>query len=263
MVPPRGLDGTLPRNAIGSRAGDGGECADSSGFADGSISGAEALLRWQHPTRGLIGPGEFLAVAEAAGVIGPIGKWVVDQAIQAVHRLDAEGLGSGCFVAANVSVHQLEDPGFAGHVVDTLVRSGIEPARLHIEVTETLPLGDSLAMSTNLATLRSCGVVIALDDFGTRYATLETLLRCPLDVVKIDRIFVDRITIDPVARGLVAAVVNLCAEVGMEVVAEGVETAEQATALVALGCPFGQGYFFGRPVPVEQFLLDAAVGALN
>lgn len=232
-------------------------------LGDASVRGAEALLRWQHPTRGLIGPGEFLAVAETAGAIVPIGKWVVNQACDTIARLGDAGYDSDCFVAANVSIHQLEDPDFAASVVETVVAAGIEPARLHIEVTETLPLGDSLAMSSNLATLRSCGVVVALDDFGTRYATLETLLRCPLDVVKIDRVFVDRVTVDPVARGLVAAVVNLCAEVGIEVVAEGVETREQADILIELGCPYAQGYYFGRPVPAEQFLLSAPVAAVS
>lgn len=228
-------------------------------LADGSPSGAEALLRWQHPTRGLIGPGEFLGVAEQAGTIEPIGRWVVGEACAAAKRFSEAGFSDDFFVAANVSVHQLEDPTFAPAVIEALIEADLEPTRLHIEVTETLPLGDSLAMNSNLATLRSCGVKIALDDFGTRYATLETLMRCPLDVVKIDRIFVSRITIDSVARALVSSVVGLCAEIGLDVVAEGIETPEQAEALVEVGCPSGQGYFFGRPLPVEQFLARPVV----
>ena len=231
-------------------------------LADGSICGAEALLRWQHPSRGLLGPAEFLAVAEQAGVIGPIGYWVVTEAATVARRLLDSGLLGEFSVAANVSVHQLEDPSFAEHVVEVLVRTGLEPRRLHIEVTETLPLGDSLALNTNLATLRSCGVLVALDDFGTRYATLETLMRTPLDVVKIDKVFVDRVHIDPVARGLVAAVVDLCAKVGMDVVAEGIELVEQADVLRELGCPHGQGYLYGRPVPAEQFLESPVVSVL-
>lgn len=232
-------------------------------LADEAVRGAEALLRWQHPSRGLLGPAEFLAVAEQAGVITPIGHWVVAEACAVARRLLDSGLvadpAGGFSVAANVSVHQLEDPAFAEHVVETLVRSRLEPRRLHLEVTETLPIGDSLALNTNLATLRACGVVVALDDFGTRYATLETLMRTPLDIVKIDKVFVDRVHVDPVARGLVAAVVDLCSTIGMDVVAEGIELPEQAEVLRELGCPFGQGYLFGRPTPVEQFLADPAL----
>jgi diguanylate cyclase (GGDEF)-like protein len=228
-------------------------------IGDSQIRGAEALLRWQHPTRGLLSPREFLAVAETAGVIRPIGDWVIAEACRLARRCVDDGHDVAFSISANVSVHQLDDPDFARRVVDRLAEAELEARRLHIEVTETLPLGDSSAMRRNLAALRAHGVQVALDDFGTRYATLETLMRAELDVVKIDRVFVRDLATDPTARALVGAVVDLCSRIGMDVVAEGIETAEQADVLRDLGCPHGQGYFFGAPAPAEQFLVPDAV----
>ena len=226
---------------------------------DSQIRGAEALLRWQHPTRGLLSPREFLAVAETARVIQPIGEWVIAEACRLARGCLDDGHAVSFSIAANVSVHQLDDPEFAARVVQRIADAGLEPHRLHIEVTETMPLGDSPAMARNLATLRACGVLIALDDFGTRYATLETLMRAELDVVKIDRVFIEHLATDPLARRLVSAVVDLCADTGMDVVAEGIETLEQADVLRDLGCPHGQGFLFGPPAPAERFLVPDAV----
>jgi diguanylate cyclase (GGDEF)-like protein len=228
-------------------------------MADSQIRGAEALLRWEHPTRGLLTPREFLAVAETARVIQPIGEWVISEACRLARACVDDGHDVSFSISANVSVHQLDDPEFADRVVQHLVDARLEPHRLHIEVTETMPLSDSVAMARNLATLRACGVQVALDDFGTRYATLETLMRAELDVVKIDRVFVERLAGDALARRLVGAVVDLCADSGMDVVAEGIETPEQAEILRDLGCPHGQGFFFGAPAPAERFLVPDAV----
>jgi EAL domain-containing protein (putative c-di-GMP-specific phosphodiesterase class I) len=228
-------------------------------MADSQIRGAEALLRWQHPTRGLLSPREFLAVAETARVIQPIGEWVIAEACRLARGCLDDGHDVSFSIAANVSVHQLDDPEFASRVVQRLVDARLEPHRLHIEVTETMPLSDSPAMARNLATLRACGVLVALDDFGTRYATLETLMRAELDVVKIDRVFIEHLATDPLARRLVSAVVDLCSGAGMDVVAEGIETAEQAEILRDLGCPHGQGFFFGVPAPADRFLVPDAV----
>jgi EAL domain-containing protein (putative c-di-GMP-specific phosphodiesterase class I) len=228
-------------------------------MADSQIRGAEALLRWDHPTRGLLTPGEFLAVAETARVIQPIGEWVITEACRIARECVDDGHDVSFSISANVSVHQLDDPEFAGRVVQHLVDAGLEPHRLHIEVTETMPLSDSVAVARNLATLRSSGVQVALDDFGTRYATLETLIRAELDVVKIDKVFVDHLPTDPLARRLVGAVIDLCEASGMDVVAEGIETPEQADILRDLGCPHGQGFLFGVPAPADRFLVPDAV----
>jgi diguanylate cyclase (GGDEF)-like protein len=226
---------------------------------DGQISGAEALLRWEHPTRGLLSPADFLAVAEGAGVIRPMGEWVIDEACRLGRRCADEGHDVSFSISANVSVRQLDDASFADRVVSTLERVGLAPHRLHIEVTETMPLNDSRAVDHNLGVLREAGVLVALDDFGTRYATLETLLRCQLDVVKIDQVFVQQVDTAPFARKLVDAVVSLCADSGLGVVAEGVETEAQANVLRDLGCPQAQGFHFGRPVPADDFLVASLV----
>jgi diguanylate cyclase (GGDEF)-like protein/PAS domain S-box-containing protein len=217
-------------------------------LADLRVVGAEALVRWQHPTAGLLAPGEFVPDAEESGLIGDIGWLVFEQAcrfVRAAPRLR---------VAVNVSARQLTDETFVPRLLSLLRRHDVEPARLKIELTESLLAdehGDSLA---TLARLRSSGFGVAIDDFGTGYSSLAYLHKLPVTELKIDRSFVS-----PLGRGrehdsLVVAIVGLAEALGLAVVAEGVETAEQAEMLRTLGCAFAQGYLFGRPQPAEQLL---------
>ncbi len=220
---------------------------------DNSIVGAEALVRWQHPQRGLIGPNEFLAVAEGSGVVSQLGAWMAQRSLQFAHLRMAKGDGNFC-TAVNASIRQLDDPSFGLDILECLERFDVPGHHLCVEITETLPVDDAAVMLENLHLLRDVGVLVALDDFGTRYATLETLMNYPIDVIKIDRVFVDHIDANPQARGIVAGIIDIAARSGRSVIAEGVERIEEANVLRDLGCPEAQGYLFSRPIPASEFM---------
>ncbi|MGZ6793540.1 MAG: putative bifunctional diguanylate cyclase/phosphodiesterase, partial [Mycobacteriales bacterium] len=213
-------------------------------LATGQPLGFEALLRWEHPTRGLLTPFAFLDVLEDSDTDSPVAEWVLERACS-----DAAAWSGDCFVSVNVSPRQLARPELARRVADVLTRTGLEPDRLWIEITEDRPVDASQDVA-DVQRLRDLGVHVALDDFGTGYAGLTYLQRLPADTVKIDMVFVSRIVDDPVSRGIVAAVVGLAAALGLQVVAEGVETREQADALVQLGVSCAQGFLWARPAPL-------------
>ncbi len=222
---------------------------DSDGFA----RSAEALVRWEHPTRGLIFPNDFIAVAEESGLIEPLGRWVLDQACAQLARWSASGRARELRLAANVSAKQFRSPDFAVDVLRTLRRHGVEPKALELEVTESVALDaidDSIA---KLSELRSHGVAISLDDFGTGSSSLAYLTRLPLDQLKIDKSFVDVLTDQHQARMVAQAIIALGKGLRLEVVAEGVETREQLNWLRENGCDLFQGYLFSRPVPEDAF----------
>jgi diguanylate cyclase len=226
---------------------------------DGAITGVEALLRWEHPELGSISPAEFVPIAERLGIIVDIGEWVVREACAEAMRWERDDLE----VAVNVSPRQLASPRLAEAVGEALLASGLPPRRLCLEITETALLTNADATRAMLVRLRELGVLLAVDDFGVGHASLLHLRQLlPVDVLKIDKSFVDRVIDDAEDAAIVAAVIRLADGLGLECIAEGVETAEQATALAELGCGAAQGYHFARPLwPPDLAALLAPVAA--
>jgi diguanylate cyclase (GGDEF)-like protein len=210
--------------------------------------GAEALIRWQRPDHGLVPPGSFIGHAEETGLIVPIGMWVLEHACLAALGWPTRSSATPPFVAVKVSSRQLDDPEFPGHVAEILGRTPLVPSRLVLEITESITMSRPELLIDRLEALKALGVQIAIDDFGTGFSTLSYLRRLPVDKVKIDRSFIldlDRAT----DAALVKGIVELARSAGHSSVAEGIETAAQADALTDLGCEFGQGFYFARPVP--------------
>ena len=224
-----------------------------------ALAGFETLARWRHPARGLVSPSDFIPVAEETGLIVEIGAHVLREAC----RYAAAWRG-GLTVAVNLSPAQFAAPDLIGTLDDALRRSGLEPARLEVEITESLPLGDGDGALAILHAIRSRGVRIAMDDFGTGYASLSYLRRFPFDKIKIDQSFVRDLSSRPDCIKIVSAMAALAASLGMSTTAEGVETPEEFALLRDAGCDHLQGFHFGRPQSAESlnFTLPAAVAAL-
>ncbi|MGC8807477.1 MAG: putative bifunctional diguanylate cyclase/phosphodiesterase [Thiomonas sp.] len=221
--------------------------------SDGVVSSAEALIRWQHPQRGLLSPDAFIPLAESSGLIGPMGQWMLEAACQQM----ADWRRMGIIVprvSVNVSALQLAPGQLVGQVRAALARSGIAPAALELEITESLLVDDNQSAFAQLAALRDMGVTIALDDFGTGYSSMAALRKLPIDVMKIDRSFVADLETDASALPSVRAIVALAQAAQLHLVAEGVETEAQARMLRELGCQELQGYLYSRPVAPTQFL---------
>ncbi len=217
----------------------------------GGIVGVEALVRWCHPERGLLSPAVFMAMAEETGLIVPIGRRVLREACRQTREWQA--LRPGLAVNVNLSARQLQDAGLVDEVAGCLESTGLDPACLTLEITESVLLADDAAVARTLAGLKALGVGIALDDFGTGYSSLSHLERFPVDVLKIDKRFVDGLG-NGQAPALTRAILGLGDMLGLKVVAEGVERPEQLRALRDLGCRWGQGYLFARPLPAEEAL---------
>jgi diguanylate cyclase (GGDEF)-like protein len=217
----------------------------------GNVIGFEALLRWKHPSRGIVSPAEFIAVAEETGLIVPLGEWVIRQACrEAVHLPDTTR------VAVNVSAAQFRTPSFVQVVVTALAESGLSPARLELEITETLLMQSNDAVVKALHQLRSLGIRIALDDFGTGYSSLSYVRSFPFDKIKIDRSFVNELGKNGDCAAIVRAIVSLGAGLGIPTTAEGVETAAQLEFVRASGCSEAQGYLLGAPKPMREAVRD-------
>jgi diguanylate cyclase (GGDEF)-like protein len=230
-------------------------------LADGRIIGVEALLRWHHPVHGVIAPMRFIPIAERNGLIIPIGAWVLHEACLQLAAWGDESLT----MSVNVSARQLGTSDLVETVSSALEGSGVEPGRLCLEITETAMMADPTAMSATLTTLKGLGVRLAVDDFGIGYASLRQLRALlPVDILKIDKSFVDGITTDADDAAIVEGVVRLAHSLGLQAVAEGVETAEQLAMLQAWSCQTGQGYHFARPVDpdgVARLLSEAPAAA--
>jgi diguanylate cyclase (GGDEF)-like protein len=208
----------------------------------GRVAGFEALVRWQHPTRGLLGPGEFIPLAEETGLIVPLGRWVLREACRT-----AVAWAGAPYLSVNVAGMQLEQEGFVDEVATALRDSELASSRLVLEVTESSLVGD--AEAERLQALRKLGIRLAIDDFGTGYSSLSYLRRFPMDVLKIDRSFTQEACED---GALLQAIVAMGESLGLVLVPEGIESEEQADELRALGCRLGQGFLFGRPVPASE-----------
>jgi len=220
-------------------------------LATDALVGFEALVRWQHPERGLIPPDEFITIAEECGLIGKIGALVLADACTALARWLERAPEHPLAVSVNVSAHQLADPGLAALVRTAIEDAGVPAARICLEVTES-GLMDAPAVAEVLRALRSTGVTIAIDDFGTGYSSLSRLKSFPVDFLKIDRSFVAGLGTDAEDDVIVSAVVNLGRSLGLRLIAEGIETEEQLRLLTELGCDFGQGYLWSRPLPFDD-----------
>jgi diguanylate cyclase (GGDEF)-like protein/PAS domain S-box-containing protein len=224
------------------------------------VVGAEALVRWTHPTRGLLSPAEFVGMAEETGWIVPIGAWVVEHACAAATQWP-QVLGQKVKVAVNLSARQLNSVDLVGAVGAALSRCGLDPGDLILEITETAFIHDFEAAIWTLRRMGDLGVHLALDDFGTGYSSLAYLVQLPIDRVKIDRSMVAGLRTNPHSRAVVAGIVGMAEALGIEVIAEGVERPDQVEALRSLGCSLAQGYYFARPLPLRDIvaLLDGEV----
>jgi diguanylate cyclase (GGDEF)-like protein len=220
------------------------------------VVGAESLLRWEHPTRGPIAPVEFIPIAERAGLMVPIGKWVVDQSIAAASRWQSS---DPQWVSINVSALQIRSPEFVDWVRQSLEQHRLDASRLVLEITETTFVAEIESASDNLASLRELGVLIALDDFGTGYCSMSYLKRFPVDIVKIDRQFIDELDEHPHGMTLAKLILQLTAGLEVTSVAEGIERPAQLRMLQALGCDVGQGYLLSGPLEADE--LDRCLGA--
>jgi EAL domain-containing protein (putative c-di-GMP-specific phosphodiesterase class I) len=231
----------------------------------GRLTGVEALVRWQHPRRGIVPPLEFIHLAEESGLIVPLGQWAIQEACRQV-RIWQKEIPANEPIALNVnlSARQLRHPNIVRDIADALDDSGLLPSRLILEITESVLMIDTTATINRLFQLKSLGVRLAIDDFGTGYSSFAYLRRFPVDIIKIDKSFVDDVATEPTATALVDAMIRIGKTLSLETVAEGVEMIEQADRLRSLHCDIGQGYLFSRPLPsdaISAFLRDRNASA--
>ena len=220
---------------------------------DGQPWGAEVLICWQHPKRGIISPRDFIPLAEDLGLILPIGQWVLDTVCAQLKKWQKNPLTRDIVIAVNVSAKQLHQPDFVEQVLATIQRHGTNPARLKLELTESMLINNINDIIDKMSTLNNIGICFSLDDFGTGYSSLQYLKILPLEQLKIDQSFVRDITTDSSDRIIVRTIITMAASLGINVIAEGVETKEQRQFLLNKGCLNYQGYLFSKPVPIAEF----------
>ena len=234
-------------------------------LASDALAGFEALVRWKHPERGLVSPVEFIPVAEETGLVLPIGRRVLEESCRQAkawqdRRRERPAGAQPLTISVNLSARQFQRQNLAQEVDRVLDRSGLPPSSLELEITETVIMDDTPSTTKALQVLKSLGVRLSIDDFGTGYSSLSYLKHLPVDCLKIDRSFVWGLGQDPEGTAIVSAIVNLARDLGIEVVAEGVESAPQLEMLRALGCNLAQGFYFSEPLdhPNASLLLESA-----
>jgi EAL domain-containing protein (putative c-di-GMP-specific phosphodiesterase class I) len=222
------------------------------------VTGVEALIRWQHPKRGMISPGEFIPLAESTDLILPLGNWVLETACKQLVSWADQAATRDLTIAVNVSARQLRQINFTDQVLDIVKATGANPQRLKLEITESLLLDNVEDTIIKMTRLKWLGIGFSLDDFGIGYSSLSYLKRLPLDQLKIDQSFVRDILTDPNDATIARTILSLGLSLGLNVMAEGVETQEQLDFLSAQGCTAFQGYLFARPAPVNELTLQAS-----
>jgi len=223
-------------------------------MGSGRIVGAEALIRWQHPTQGLLSPAAFIRVAEDSGLIVPLGYWIIDAACRYLTELTAQGYGE-VQIAVNVAFKQFQDKNFVQTVANIIKKHGIRPGRLEIELTETTMMIEGNSVDHSLRELNNLGIAISLDDFGTGYSSFAHIQRLPISALKIDRSFVGGVNASYDDSTIVKAMISLAHSLEMQVIAEGAETADQVEFLREHQCDQVQGYFFSRPVSSDDLMV--------
>ena len=224
------------------------------------VVGAEALLRWQHPRRGLLMPDQFLPQAEQTGLIVPIGLWVIDRACAQLARWAAQPGLQQLRLAVNISARQFRHEGFVDVVAQALQRHGVQAQRLRLELREDLVRDNPPEILARMAALKALGVGFVMDDFGISYSSLSTLKRLPLDQIKISQALLPHLTSDAHDAAIVRTIIGIAQGMGLGATAAGVETVQQCDLLRELGCSVWQGYYFGQPAPLAQF--EARLGSM-
>lgn len=222
---------------------------DKSGF----VIGAELLVRWKHPVHGLISPGRFIPFAEQSGLIDPIGQWVLESACRQIKLWDNDPVKSALVLAVNVSAHEFNGPDYVDNIQQILIKTGANPKRLKLELTESALCVDVDIVVKKMLELKALGISFSLDDFGTGFSSLSYLQQMPIDQLKIDQSFIRNITTKIQDNSIVKSIIALGKSLGLEVIAEGVENKEQESCLEQFGCTIFQGYLFGKPMPLEEF----------
>jgi EAL domain-containing protein (putative c-di-GMP-specific phosphodiesterase class I) len=215
-----------------------------------NILGYEALIRWQHPTDGILAPGAFIDIAEQTGLIVPMGEWVIRSACKQLVAFQKDPSTRDLTIAVNLSARQLAQPNIAEAIANIVKTSGAPADRLKLEITESMLLTDIEQTIAKMATLSEIGIRFSLDDFGTGYSSLGYLKKLPLSQLKVDQSFVKGLLTDPVDSAIVRTIIQLAKSLGMSVIAEGVESEGQRQALSYMGCKEFQGYLFGKPTPI-------------
>jgi predicted signal transduction protein with EAL and GGDEF domain len=222
---------------------------------DGKLIGAEALVRWKHPRRGLVPPNDFIPLAEETGLILSLGNWVLETACLQIAAWSALPETSHLTVAVNISAREFRQTDFVEQVLEVVERTGADPTKLKLELTESMLVDNMEDVIDKMARLKAEGLRFSLDDFGTGYSSLSYLKRLPLDQLKIDRAFVRDMLVDTASGAIAQTIVSLCRAMGLSVIAEGVESEEQREFLAGHGCQSYQGYLYSRPLPLNQFEL--------
>jgi EAL domain-containing protein (putative c-di-GMP-specific phosphodiesterase class I) len=219
----------------------------------GEISGVEALIRWNHPQRGMVPPLEFIPLAEETGLIVEIGRWVLEEAcLQAVQLQERYPMRESLHMAVNLSARQLQRPEIAEDVAEILQRTGLDASHLILEITESVMMADVELSLQRLTNLKELGVKLAVDDFGTGYSSLNYIQQFPVDILKVDKSFIDAFnTADTRKSALTATIIKLAEDLDLRPVAEGIERADQLEKLLDLHCDLGQGFYFARPLPLD------------
>ncbi|MDO7598133.1 MAG: EAL domain-containing protein [Pseudomonadota bacterium] len=219
----------------------------------GQTLGVEALIRWLHPTRGMISPFDFIPLAEETGLIIPIGKWVLETACVQLKSWQQNQLSQDLTLAINVSAKQFHQDDFVEQMLATIARHDINPTRLKLELTESIMVANIKDIITKMDALNKIGIHFSLDDFGTGYSSLQYLKKLPLNQLKIDQSFVRDLVTDANDRAIIRTIISMANSLNIDVIAEGVETAEQRQFLLDSGCTHYQGYLFSKPLPVDEF----------